>query len=76
MQLQVEIGFDQLVQLAKRLPESLWTKLKQEVEEQNTTPNTPVSDLEAFLLTAPTFSQKQVDEITKTRKAINQWRKE
>jgi hypothetical protein len=32
------------------------------------------SDLEAFLLTAPTFTKKQLDEIAKTRKAINQWR--
>ena len=32
MQLQVDIGFDQLVQLVKRLPATQWTKLKAEVD--------------------------------------------
>lgn len=32
------------------------------------------AELENFLLSAPTFSKKQLDEIAKTRKAINQWR--
>jgi len=73
MQAQIEIGFEQLVQLAKRLPETQWTKLKQEVDKEKTS-DKEVSDLEAFLLTAPTFTKKQFDEITKTRKAINQWR--
>ncbi len=73
MQAQVEIGFDQLVQLVKMLPQTQWTKLKQEIDEKNES-NKDVSDLEAFLLTAPTFNKKQLDEIAKTRKAINQWR--
>jgi hypothetical protein len=30
--------------------------------------------LKPFLLMAPTFTKKQLDEIVKTRKAINQWR--
>lgn len=49
MQIQVDIGFDQLVKIAKRLSENQWTKLKEEVT--------------------------QPDDIEKTRKAINQWRK-
>ena len=31
MQVQIDIAFDQLVQLAKRLPVKQWAKLKQEV---------------------------------------------
>ncbi len=73
MEAQIEIGFDQLVQLAKRLPATQWTKLKQEVDKEKVS-DKEVSDLETFLLTAPTFTKKQLDEITKTRKAINQWR--
>jgi hypothetical protein len=73
MQVQVDIGFDQLVQLAKRLPATQWTKLKQEVDSEKA-PDRASADLEAFLLTAPTFTRKQLDEIAKTRKAINQWR--
>jgi uncharacterized protein (DUF433 family) len=33
-------------------------------------------NMEAFLLKAPTFSAKQCEEIMKSRKAINNWRKE
>ncbi len=73
MQVQVDIDFEQLVQLAKKLPTTQWTKLKQEVDKE-TAEDRQVSDLEAFLLTAPTFTKRQLDEITKTRKAINQWR--
>ena len=73
MQVQVDIEFNQLVQLAKKLPAKQWTKLKAEVEMQNK-PTEVASELEKFLLTAPTFTKKQLDEIAKTRKAINQWR--
>jgi hypothetical protein len=73
MQLQVDIEFDQLVKLAKRLPVTQWAKLKQEVEK-GTKETGKVSNLESFLLSAPTFTKKQLNEIAKTRKAINQWR--
>lgn len=73
MQIQEEIGFDQLVELAKQLPLKQWTKLKKEVEKEKNIKNVP-SDLETFLLHAPTFSKKQLDEIAKARKAISQWR--
>ena len=73
MQVQVDIEFDQLVKLAKRLPVNQWAKLKKEVDEEVKT-GRKVSDLEAFLLTAPTFTKKQLNEIDKNRKAINQWR--
>ena len=34
MQFQIDIGFDQLLQLAKRLPPVQWTKLKSELEKE------------------------------------------
>lgn len=73
MQVQVDIGFDQLLQLVKQLPATQWIKLKTEVEKEQKQTDT-ISDMEAFLLTAPTFNKRQVDEIAKTRKAISQWR--
>lgn len=73
MQVQVDIGFDQLVQLAKRLPAKQWTKLKQEVEEQ-APKDKEREDYKKLLLSGPTFSKKQLDAIAKTRKEINQWR--
>lgn len=74
MQIQVDIGFEQLVKIAKMLPENQWTKLKEEVEKESTDFKDS-SDLEALLLSAPTFDENQLNEIAKTRKAINQWRK-
>jgi hypothetical protein len=73
MQLQLEIEFDQLVKLARKLPANQWDKLKKEVEQNQKTPKSR-KELEDFLLSAPTFTKKQLDEIAKTRKAINQWR--
>jgi hypothetical protein len=73
MQVQLDIEFDQLVKLAKRLPVNQWTKLKQQVDKKVKTSRT-VSGLEAFLMAAPTYTKKQLNEIDKTRKAINQWR--
>jgi hypothetical protein len=74
MQVQVDIGFEQLVSIVKKLPARQWAKLKSEIERNGK--DIPQSqELEAFLLQAPTFSQKQLDTIAETRKAINQWRK-
>ena len=73
MQAQVDIEFEQLVKLAKQLPETQWIKLKREVEEKVAIPE-PNSDLVSLLLSAPTYSKKQLEEVAKNRKAINQWR--
>ena len=74
MQIQVDIGFDDLIRIVKKLPEDQLLKFKKELEKQNTN-DTQLQDLESFLLTAPTFSDQQLEEIERTRKAINQWRK-
>jgi len=68
-----DIAFEDLVEIAKKLPASKWSKLKAEVEK-----NVPLSekakDLESFLLKAPTFTKKQIETIAKTRKSINKSR--
>ena len=73
MQVQVDIEFDQLVKLVKQLPTPQWKKLKREVEEKVAVPEKN-SELISLLLSAPTYSKKQLNEVAKTRKAINQWR--
>jgi hypothetical protein len=73
MQAQIDIEFDQLVQLARQLPATQWAKLKQEVEVQ-----APVDkereDFRKILMNGPTFSKKQLDNIVETRKKIDEWR--
>ena len=73
MQAQVDIGFDQLVQIAKKLPAKQWTKLKAEVEAE-TNEDTEREGFKKLLLNGPTFSKKQLNTIAETRKEINQWR--
>jgi len=73
MRVQLDIRFDQLVQIAKKLPTRQWTKLKQAVEKQENVASQTFK-LENFLLKAPTFSKKQLELIENTRKEINQWR--
>lgn len=74
MQVQVDINFDQLVEIAKKLPDTQWNKLKEEVEKEVSTQNEPDPDFIKLLLNGPTFSEEQLAEIAETRKAINQWR--
>ena len=74
MQIQVDIGFDDLIRIVKELPKEQLLKFKKELDKQNTN-DAQLQDLESFLLAAPTFSDKQLEEIEQTRKAINQWRK-
>ena len=70
MHVQVDIGFDQLVQLAKRLPATQWRKLKEEVEAQ-TPADKEREDFRALLLNGPTFSKKQLDAVAEIRKGID-----
>lgn len=72
MQLQINIGFEQLVSIAKKLPLKKWEKLKSAVEQEK---NSSTIDLENLLLNAPTFSEEQIAKISKAREEINQWRK-
>jgi len=74
VQIQVDIGFDDLIRIVKKLPKEQLLKFKIELEKQEIE-NTRQQDLESFLLTAPTFSAEQLETIGQTRKAINQWRK-
>jgi hypothetical protein len=70
---EVDIAFDELVKIAKRLPPTQWTKLKKAVEQKPTT-TVADSDFVGLLLNGPTYSKKQLAAVAKTRKAINQWR--
>lgn len=74
MELYLDIDFNQLVQIAKQLPKQKWDKLKSEVEQQRKKTVSKSSDLENFLLSAPTFSQEELNKVTDARLEINKWR--
>lgn len=73
MQALVDIDFKELLKIVKNLPEKKLSELKAELEK-NTQLQNNRSEFETFLLSGPTFSKKQLDNIAKTRKDINQWR--
>jgi hypothetical protein len=72
MQVQVDIGFDQLLQIVKKLPSGQLKQLKAEIEKE--AKNHQSIDLEALLLKGPTATKKQLETIARNRKSINQWR--
>lgn len=73
MEAVVDIKFDELLKIVKNLPESKLSKLKAEIEK-GAKQDINRADFETLLLSGPTFSKKQLEGISKTRKAINQWR--
>lgn len=73
MEIQVNIGFDQLLKIVKTLPAVQLKQLKAEIEKE-AKDGKPNPDLETLLLNGPTATKKQLETIAKNRKAINQWR--
>lgn len=74
MQLQIDIGFDQLLKAVRTLPAGQLKLLKSEIEKKTKAENT-VSNLETLLLNGPTATEKQIEAIENNRKSINKWRK-
>jgi len=72
MQVQLDIGFEQLVKIVKALPEGQLLQLKKEIE--GSVPTSSNDDLRSFLINGPIFSEAQLSGIEATRKAINKWR--
>ncbi len=65
MQVQVDIGFDDLLRIVKTLPKNQLNKFKRALE--NDEPHIEqITDLASFLLNAPTFSEKQIENISQT----------
>lgn len=73
MQALVDIDFKELLKIVKNLPEKKLLELKVELAKDTQLKNDR-SEFETLLLNGPTFSKKQLDNIAKTRKDINQWR--
>jgi hypothetical protein len=73
MQVQVDIAFDQLLKVVRKLPAIQLKQLKAEIEKGDKSEKSKI-DLEALLLNGPTATKKQLAIIEINRKSINQWR--
>ncbi|PPL02153.1 hypothetical protein [Parapedobacter indicus] len=75
MELNVKIGFNELLAAIKGLPDSQLAILKKELDKKTikpaTTRNKPLKEL---LLKGPIFEKDQLMAIAEIRKSINQWR--
>lgn len=72
MQAQIDINFEQLIKIVRKLPSEQLKILKAEIERKQDLPE--IKDLKKILLKGPTATKKQLDIIANNRKAINQWR--
>ncbi|TAM97304.1 MAG: hypothetical protein EPN39_11635 [Chitinophagaceae bacterium] len=73
MEVQVNIGFEQLVKIVKMLPKRRLNQLLAEIEREKATEKS-ASHLEELLLKGPVATKKQLETIANNRNSINQWR--
>ncbi len=73
MQVNLNIGFDQLLKIVKELPLVKLKLLKAEIEK-GANKEKSKNDLEELLLNGPVASLEEIERIKKNTKAINQWR--
>ena len=73
MEAQVDIDFEELVKIVKKLPKGKLRLLRAEIEKKETVKN-KVGNLKSILLKGPVATKKQLEVIENNRKAINQWR--
>lgn len=73
MQVQLDISFEQLVEVVKTLPEEQRRQLKAEMDREMAVEKHK-KDLKTLLLNGPVATQKQLEIIENNRKSINQWR--
>jgi len=73
MEALVDIKFDELLKIVKNLPKNKLSELKEKIEKE-VGQDKDREDFKNLLLSGPTFSKKPLDNIAKTRKAINKWR--
>lgn len=71
MQVQLEIEFDQLLKVVRKLPAGQLKQLKAEIEKDDRKLISNI-DLEAMLLNGPIATKKQLENIATNRKSINQ----
>lgn len=72
MQAVIDIEFEPLTKIVKKLPPEKFRQLKAEIEKKDKK-NKSV-DLETLLLDGPIATKKQLNTIAGNRKNINQWR--
>lgn len=74
MEIQLNIGLDQLIKVVKELPPKQLRQLLIEIEKGENHKN-PTIELEELLLNGPIATKRQLETIANNRKTINEWQK-
>jgi hypothetical protein len=69
MELTLELGYEQILELVKQLPQVQQVQLKKDMEE--ITPKTSLTDWQKLLLNGPVMADEGFEEAKKTRKQLN-----
>lgn len=72
MQIQLNIPFDQLIEIVKALPARQLKRLKNIIDKEEKAEKAEI-DLENLLLKGPTATKKQLETIFNNRKEIDKW---
>ena len=76
MELRLNVGFGQLVELINRLPASQIAKIKNEFPDRNIAlkAKEEVIDFQKFILKGPVMSKEQYSNFKEQRKQFSLWR--
>jgi hypothetical protein len=69
MELTLELGYEQILELVKQLPQVQQVQLKKDMEE--ITPKTSLTDWQKLLLNGPVMADEGFEEAKTTRKQLN-----
>lgn len=71
MNLNLEIGYEQLLKLVLQLPASQRKKLAEAIQKAETAP-LPPNNLQELLLAGPVWTEEEYQNVLKTREQLNQ----
>lgn len=76
MELRLNIGFEQILNLIRQLPANQIVKLREELNNKDLIESfkTDISEFQNFLLSGPVMSDKQYNNFLKNREQFNKWR--
>jgi len=76
MELTLNLGYTQIIELVKQLPENQIIKIKKELPENyiQVKAKSEISDFQKFILTGPVMSDEQYANFKQQRHQFNLWR--
>lgn len=71
MNLNLEIGYEQLLKLVMQLPSKQRKQLAEAIQKAETPPSLQPNNLQELLLTGPVWTEEEYQNVLKTREQLN-----